>query len=432
MRIATSTIYSQQTAAIDNQSAQYAQLGQELSSGIAVSEPSDDPQQIGQDLELHATIATQTQESSDSTAATNQLTQTDSALNGVTSLLQSANSLAEEAANSSLSSTDRSAIVSQLNDMINEAVSYGNTEYNGTYVFAGTASSTSPPVQAVGNPPTSVTFSGNEQAQGQVLINGQTMSLTTTFASAFNYNASDGSPSVFQTLINLRNQVQNPQYTDTSQAAINATGQVVYGQPVGAAPASTLLSDTAAFATPPTTGTGGNYTIEINGVSITIGGGAAIDDGTATDVLNTIDSFQGQTGVTATYDATTQKITLTGTGSFTVADATGGGNLTEVLDLSGTGDNIQPISTQLGDISNALNVVLNARASVGANLQQLSSISSQLQTDVTDNTNVESSIEDTPVAATTTQFTATQTALEAAYSTTTRLEQQTLMNYLNG
>jgi flagellin-like hook-associated protein FlgL len=50
---------------------------------------------------------------------------------------------------------------------------------------------------------------------------------------------------------------------------------------------------------------------------------------------------------------------------------------------------------------------------------------------VTDNTNVESGIEDTSVASATTAFTATQTALEAAYSTTTRLEQQTLFSYLS-
>jgi flagellar hook-associated protein 3 FlgL len=430
MRIATSTIYAQQTAAIDNQSAQYAQLGQELSSGIAVSEPSDDPQQIGQDLELHATIATQTQQSTDATAATNQLTQTDSALNGLTSILQSANSLAEEAANSALSSTDRTAIVSQLNDMIGEAVSYGNTQYNGTYIFAGTASATTAPVQAVGNPPTSVTFSGNEETQGQILINGQSVQLSTTFQAAFNYNASDGSPSVYQTLINLRNQVQNPQYTDVSQGAMNANGQVIYGQQVGAtAPPPTTLSDTAAFATTPTP-SAGTYTMEINGVAVTVADTAAVDDGTPASVVGAINAVTAQTGVTATYDATTQKVSLSGTTAFTVADATNGGNLTEVLGLSAQGDTIQPISTQLGDISNAMNVVLNARASVGANLQQLSSISSQLQTDVTDNTNVETSIEDTPVASTTTQFTATQTALEAAYATTTRLEQQTLINYL--
>ncbi|MGD0050829.1 MAG: flagellar hook-associated protein FlgL [Vulcanimicrobiaceae bacterium] len=431
MRIATSTIYSQQTAAIDNQSAQYATLGQELSSGKSLSEPSDDPGQIAQDLQLHDQIAVQTQQGTNTTDASNQLTQTDSALSGLTSVLQSANQLAVEAASSALDLTDRSSIVSQLNELISQAVSYGNSEYDGTYIFAGTGSTTTAPVQAVGNPPTAVTFSGNEASQGQILINGENFSLSTTFQSAFNYNAADGSPSVFQTLINLRNQIQTPAYSDDSQAAINANGQVVYGAPTGGAPASTLLSDTAAFATAPVPGGGGGYTLAINGVdTAVIPPGDAID-GAAGSVVSAINAITAQTGVTATYNETTQSMSLTSASSFTVADASGGGNLTEVLNLAAQGDTIQPISTQLGAISNALNVTLTARSAVGAKLQALSAVSGQLQTDVTDNTNVEAGIEDTNVATATTAFTATQTALEAAYSTTTRLEQQTLFSYLS-
>jgi flagellar hook-associated protein 3 FlgL len=431
MRIATSTIYSQQTAAIDNQSAQYAQLGQELSSGKSLTEPSDDPGQIAQDLQLHDQIAVQTQQGTNTTDASNQLTQTDSALSGLTSLLQSANQLAVEASSSALDATDRSSIVSQLNELISQAVSYGNTEYDGTYIFAGTGSTTTAPVQAVGNPPTAVTFSGNEASQGQILIDGEDFSLSTTFQSAFNYNAADGSPSVFQTLINLRNQIQTPAYSDDSQAAINANGQVVYGAPTGGAPASTLLSDTAAFATTPVPGGGGGYTLDINGVATAVIPPGDAIDGAAGSVVSAINAITAQTGVTATYNAATQKMSLTGANSFTVADAAGGGNLTEVLNLAAQGDTIQPISTQLGDISNALNVTLTARSAVGAKLQALSAVSGQLQTDVTDNTNVEAGIEDTNVATATTAFTATQTALEAAYSTTTRLEQQTLFSYLS-
>ncbi|HTW82761.1 MAG TPA: flagellar hook-associated protein FlgL [Candidatus Sulfotelmatobacter sp.] len=434
MRIATSTIYAQQTAAIDNQAAQYAQLGGELSSGISLNEPSDDPLQIGEDLELHQTITTQTTESTNASAASNQLTQTDSVLNGLTSILQSANSLAVEAANSGLTSTDRSGIVSQVNNLISQAIAYGNSQYSGQYIFSGTAASTLPPVQAVGDPPTSVTFSGNEQSSGQILFNGQVITLSTTFQQAFNYNSADGSPDVFQTLINLRNQVENPQYTDTSEEAMNAEGQVVYGPQTGGAPAPTTLSQASSFATAPVAG-GGGFTIEINGTSIPIAANAPIDDGVpppaGTSVVAQINNAAAADGgVTAQYDAKTQKITLSSSSAFTVQDAPNGGNLVEALGLAGQGDTIQPISTQLGDISNTLNVVLTARAQVGANLQTLTSLASQLQSNVTDNTNVESSIEDTNVASTTTAFTQTQTALEAAYSTTTRLEQQTLFNYL--
>ena len=43
MRIATSTIYAQQTAAIDDQQALYAQTGLQLSTGHQLNDPSDDP-----------------------------------------------------------------------------------------------------------------------------------------------------------------------------------------------------------------------------------------------------------------------------------------------------------------------------------------------------------------------------------------------------
>ena len=41
MRIATSTIYAQQTAAIDDQAAAYADIGAQLSSGKRLNAPSD-------------------------------------------------------------------------------------------------------------------------------------------------------------------------------------------------------------------------------------------------------------------------------------------------------------------------------------------------------------------------------------------------------
>jgi len=143
-------------------------------------------------------------------------------------------------------------------------------------------------------------------------------------------------------------------------------------------------------------------------------------DGGPGSVVGAINAVTAQTGVTAAFDPTTQKVTLTGTGAFYVTDAkspgaTTTGNLTAVLHLASTSasnqaDMVQNVSTQLTDIGNVLNTVLNARSVIGSRIQTLSSIGSQLQTSVTDNTNVESGIEDVDVASATSKFTATQTA----------------------
>lgn len=444
MRIATSTIYSQQTAAIDDQTALYANLGQELSSGKQLAEPSDDPSQIAQDLQLHVTIDTTTQQSTNVQSAVNELTQTDGALSSLTSVMQSAQTLATQGASDTLSASQRSSLADQVDQLLQQAISIGNTQYAGKYVFAGTSTSADPPVVAAGNPVSGVTFTGNEQAQGQLIYNNQQFALSTTFQSAFNFNSADGSPSVFQTLINLRDTLQNGTAADQSTAAINQSGTVVYG---AASPAPTTLNAANTFATTPVADSSGNFSLQINGTvngvqsvqTVTVAANAPLDGGPGS-VVGAINAVTAQTGVSAAFDPSTQKITLTGTGSFYVNDvaspgATNTGNLTAVLHLASTtsanqADMVQNVSTQLGDIGDVLNTVLNARSVIGSRIQTLSSIGDQLQTSITDNTNVESGIEDVDVASATSKFTAVQTALQAAYDTTDRLESKTLFDYL--
>ena len=75
-------------------------------------------------------------------------------------------------------------------------------------------------------------------------------------------------------------------------------------------------------------------------------------------------------------------------------------------------------------------MLLDARASVGATIQRVQGLSSDATTTITNDTAVQSGIEDADIAKVTTQFTQTQTALQAAYGTTTRLEQKSLFDYL--
>jgi flagellar hook-associated protein 3 FlgL len=197
------------------------------------------------------------------------------------------------------------------------------------------------------------------------------------------------------------------------------------------------------FATKPVADSSGNFSFTINGSvngvqsvqTITVPPATAIDDGTPTSLVSRINAVTAQTGVTASFNTATQKLVLTGTGSFYVTDtpspgATNTSNFTSVFNLAGQSDFVQNISTQLGDIDHALNTLLQARSTVGARIQALGSIQSQLQAGVTDNTKVKSGIEDVNVAEATSKFSQTQTALQAAYATTNRLESKTLFDYL--
>jgi flagellar hook-associated protein 3 FlgL len=449
MRIATSTIYAQQTAAIDDQTSLYAQLGQQLSSGKQLNAPSDDPTRIAQDLSVRSAIDATGQQSKNVQSAVSELTTTDSALSSLTAVMQSARQLAIQGSSDSLTPQQRAALGSQIDQLLQQAVAIGNTSYAGRYVFGGTTSSATPPVQQQGNPIAGVTFLGNQQEQGQLVYNGQEFALSTTFQAAFNYQSADGSPDVFQTLIALRDTLVKGTVVDQSAAAINHAGAVVYGpQGLPASPAPTTVGTPNAFAVAPVADSTGSFSLNINGsvngvagmATITLAPGDAIDDGVpppaGTSLVAKINAVTATTGVTASFDAKAQKVVLSGTGSFYVTDtpsagAANSGNLTKVLNLATQADFVQNVSTQLGDIDHALNGVLSSRSVIGARIQALGSISDQLQTAVTDNTKVKSGIEDVDVAAAATKLSATQTALQAAYSTTNRLESKTLFDYLS-
>ena len=440
MRIATSTIYAQQTAAIDDQQALYAELGAQLSSGKKLGAPSDDPARIAQDLQVHTAIDATTQQSTNVQSAISQLTTTDSALNALVNVLQSARQLGIQGATETLTDDQRSALGNQIDQLLQQAIAVGNSSYAGRYVFAGTATTSTPPVQQSGNPIAGVQFAGNEQVQGQLVYNGQEFALSTTFQAAFNYQPSDGSPDVFQTLIRLRDTLVNKTAIDQSATAINRPPSVVYG---AGSPAPTTLTTANAFAIAPVADSLGNFAITINGsvngvpgvATVTVPAASAVDDGTAASVVGRINAVTATTGVTASYDAKAQRIVLKGSGSFYVSDtpsagAMTSGNLTKVLGLASQADFVQNVSTQLGDIDKVLSTALGARSVVGARIQALSAIADQLQSSVTDNQKVQSGIEDIDVAAAVSKFSQTQTALQAAYSTTSRLESKTLFDYL--
>jgi flagellar hook-associated protein 3 FlgL len=457
MRIATSTIYSQQAGSIDNLETQYQNQGQDLSTGKSLNAPSDNPTQIGLDLNIRTSIAVENQQATNVQAGTAQLTSTDSALANLTSVLQSARQLATRGASDLLSPQERKDIGGQVDQYLQQAVAIANTQYAGSYIFAGSVQSSTAPVTTAGSPISSVGFTGNEQSAAPLLFNGQSFSLSPTLQQAFNFNATNGSPSVFQTLITLRDTLDNGTVVDQSAQSINQAGQVIFGAGSPAAVQTTLATTgTSPFAVLPTADSGvpPGYSISINNVDAAgnqhveayrFFGTTAVDDATTTapnkaspaSIVGAINANTATTGLSATFDATTQRLSLTssGGGSFSVTDepptgSTTTSNFTTAFGLSGSATLPQTISTQLGDIDHTLDVTLNARSVVGSRVNALSQISTQVSTDVLDNTGVQSGIEDTDIAKTTTAFSATQTALTASYSTTTRLEAKDLFDYL--
>jgi flagellar hook-associated protein 3 FlgL len=430
MRIATSTIYDAQSASIDNLVAQQQQLGQQLSSGKQLNAPSDNPTQIAQDLEVRSAIAAENQGSTNIQNATAQLTTADGALSTLTNIMQSARNIATEAATGLSDTTQQQALAQQVDSLLQEAIGVANTKYAGKFLFAGTAGPYTTPVTANGQPISSVTFNGNSSGQSEQLYNGESINTGITLQQAFNYNAPDGSPDVFQALITLRNTIQKGAVVSTSANRVNNVNTAL-------APA-TALNAAGILATPLTQDASGNANIQIissktgaAGVTVTIPAGS-----TMTAMLNAINAVSASTGVSASFDYKQQRLELTSaSGAFQVADApttAGGtsGNFVEAFGLQTHADVASTLSRQLGDVDNVMQTLLTTRATLGGNLQTLTALGDAADSQVVNDTKVQSGIEDADIAKVISQFSQTQTALQAAYGTTTRLESKTLFDYL--
>jgi flagellar hook-associated protein 3 FlgL len=437
MRIATSTIYSNQTIAIDNLESEYETQGQELSSGISLTEPSDDPTVIAQDLAVRNDGAVTTQVGSNLTGLNDMLSTTDSTLSSLTGLLQSARSLAIEGASDTITSSQRAQIGDQVNQLLQEAIGLANTQYDGKYIFSGTEASNGPLVTAIGNPPTSVVSSANTVQESELMPNGEEVPTNVTLQQAFNVNAANGSPSIFSMLIRLRDTLDNGETTDESSSSVNVSNQAVTANTTVAQ----LEGANGPLSTPLVADPSGNVAIAITSSLSPNGTDFIFTPGeTMQGVVNAINAASTATGVTATFDYQSQRLELNDTTNqdFTVTDVPSAagfattGNFTSAFLLGGSGDVVDNLSTQLGDIDNALNVALTAAGAIGATVQTVSSLSSIESERGTNDTSVQAGLEDTDIAKVTSQFSLTQTALQAAYETTTRLEQNTLMNYIGG
>jgi flagellar hook-associated protein 3 FlgL len=106
------------------------------------------------------------------------------------------------------------------------------------------------------------------------------------------------------------------------------------------------------------------------------------------------------------------------------------GNFVAAFGLQSQANLQTDVSRQLGDLDNAMQTLLNARATVGGNLQTLTALGNATDSQVVNDTKIQSGIEDADIAKVISQFSQTQTALQAAYGTTTRLESKTLFDYL--
>jgi flagellar hook-associated protein 3 FlgL len=165
------------SSALDQTQSSQDQLTNELSSGLRVTSIGSDPVAAARNVQLLNTI-----QRDDSFTQTSSLTQgllqvTDSALGSVVTQLNQALSLATEANNGSLNSSDQKAISNQLAGIRDEVLSLANTNYQGTFVFGGSQTGQKPFTLDTTTTPATVTYNGDNDVNTIASPTGQAIQL---------------------------------------------------------------------------------------------------------------------------------------------------------------------------------------------------------------------------------------------------------------
>src|ERR1700683_1452959 len=262
---------------------------QQIASGQSVNVPSDNPAAAAvlvQNAE-QTSQADQFQRSIGSVQG--EIQNADSTLNSVISALQQAINLGVEGANGTVNSSDRQALITQVQGIQSQLVSLANLSYQGNYVFSGTATQTTPYVL---NPSSSsgVTYQGNSGVNTVTL--GSQFSLQTNVPGSQLFSNSGND--MFQSIQDLITSLESDTGIGTAVAEVGSASSYINGQAVFYGNALNQLTSQQTYLSSDTT--------ELEQQQTTIAG---------VDLPNVISNLTtAQTSLTATLEAIGQTAQL--------------------------------------------------------------------------------------------------------------------------
>lgn len=394
MRISTATFQNDAVSQMDSLQAAMAGTQQDLSTGLKVRTASDNPTGMAQVNQMNVLVSASVQYVTNSNTAQTNLQLEEQALTDASNVMQSANSLAVEANNSALTSTQRQNIATQLQQELQSLIGIGNrTDSAGNYLFAGFASSTTAFTQSGSN----VSYNGaNAVVQVQISEN-QTLSMGDTGATAFmNIPAGNGT---FVTAAGASNTgtaaispgtVQDPSQWVPDTYTLSFTDPTTY-----------QLTDSAGNVVASGTYKDGD-TIAFNGAQVTVNGNPAAADQFTISPAGKQSAFAALSSLITTLNSTTLN----------------------------NGQLATQISAAIQQINNSITNFSNVSASVGARLNAITTEQSAAQTNQTNLKVNIGDITNTDYAAATTQLSTEELALQAAQESYASIAKLSLFQFL--
>jgi flagellar hook-associated protein 3 FlgL len=400
MRVPTTQIYLQGIEAFGQQQAKLAKLQQQISTGVRITKPSDDPVAATQVLGLEQTIQLQKQYQENISLADSRLKLEESTLVSIENITFRLKELSIQANSGVINADNRQAIASEVKQRLEELVSLANTQdANGDSLFAGYQSDTQPFATKATGSIAHVEYSGDQGSRSLQVSESRQIQVTTPGSDIFLKLSS-------KTALNETAATANTGTGAISPAHVfNANTYVPSNLTITFTSATTYnVSDSA---TPTNNITGATYTpdtdIDVGGVRFSIIGTPAAAGG---------DVFTVNAGQYKGIFETVQVFSNT---------------LTDSIDGGQRAANFAEFQE---DLDTFFNRVLEVRASIGGRLNTLQSQLESNESNVIVTQAALATLRDTDIAEAISQLTLEQATLDAALAVFSKITSSSLFNYL--
>jgi flagellin len=429
---------------------------QQLSTGLRINSGADDPAGLSIADGLGANISALTQSSQNATNGIGLLQTADGALSQVTDILNQAVSIATEASNGGLTTSQSTALDTQFQSILTEINQIGSTtNFNGTSIFGSSSE--------VSSDPTTITSASSALTATTKLTSGAVYTIGEGSGNTFSYTATanstvgdliaafqgaeagttsgtDADGGTFTAKGNLTGELalnsngnltlsNSPTGTTLTSAADTKLGGVSSANNLLTPGSVTTITDGADTFTYTAAASGSTVQNLVNAINDAGSGVAYAGSGTVTGTLPTGTTASintdGQLEVSGTNSVPTATTTDSVLGSFT---STGG--TSSVFTSDGTTSGEYNLSTNIGGlsaqslglntlnlsttanaqaaltaISSAINTVAAQRGSIGASVNTLTSDSNVETTEVQNLTNAQNNVQNADIASVTSNMT---------------------------
>jgi flagellar hook-associated protein 3 FlgL len=400
MRVPTTQIYLQGIEAFGQQQAKLAKLQQQISTGVRLTNPSDDPVAATQVLGLEQAIQLQKQYQENISMADSRLKLEESTLVSIESISFRLKELSIQANSGAISQTNRQAIASEVKQRLEELVSLANTQdANGDSLFAGYQSGTQPFATKTTGSIAHVEYSGDQGIRSLQISKSRQIQVSTPGSELFLKLPSKTALNETAATANTGSGVISPAHVFNaatyvpSNISITFTSDTTYNVTDSATPANDVVGATYS---PGTDINVGGMRFSITGTPAAAGGDVfTVSAGQYKDIFETVQVF-----------------------SDTLTDST---------------DSAQRAANFAGfleDLDGFFNQVLEVRASIGGRLNTLQSQQESNEANVIVTQTVISTLRDTDLAEAISQLTLEQATLDAAQAVFSRITSSSLFNYL--